>query len=151
MQQDDIHSASVADWQTQVSRPRLISPVSLAGLILAVGVVLVLLFPQRRLSEQIRSNPVIDEVSLQYMRNLLATEPDNYELRLDMARDYAVLGQYARALKTLQPLDSNPDRRWREAACLAKLDILAKIAYATQPGSQERNKKNGAIQTGPAG
>ncbi len=141
MPQDDIHSASVADWQAQVSRPRLISPVSLAGLILAVGIVLVLLFPQRRLSEQIRSNPVIDEVSLQYMRNLLATEPDNYELRLDLARDYAVLGQYARALNTLLPLDSNPDRRWREAACLDKLDILAKIAYATQPGSQERNKK----------
>ena len=141
MQPDDTHSASAADWQTQAPRPRLISPVNLAGLIVAVGIVLILLFPQRRLSEQIRSNPRIDEVSLQYMRNLLATEPDNYELRLDLARDYAILGQYGRALEILQPLYINPDRRWREAAYLDKLDILAKIAYAAQPGSPERAKK----------
>ncbi len=141
MPQDDTHSASAADWPAQVPRPRLITPFHLGGLMMAVGIVLVLLFPQRRLSEQIRSNPKIDEVSLQYMRNLLATEPDNYELRLDLARDHAALGQYSRALTVLLPLYTHPDRRWREAAYLEKLDILAKIAYAAQPGSLLRNQE----------
>lgn len=141
MRQDEPLSASTAPWQTKVARPRLISPISLVGLASAVGIVLVLLFPQQRLSEQIKKNPKVDEVSLQYMRRFLATEPDNYELRLQLAQAYAKIGQYERALTTLQLLYANPQPRWREAAVLEKLDILSKIAFAAASGSRDRDYK----------
>lgn len=141
MLQDATLSASAANRQTGIQRPRLITPFNLAGLVAAVGIVLVLLYPQQRLSEQIRMNPRVDEVSLQYMRNLLATEPDNHELRLQLAQAYAKIGHYKNALITLQPLYINAQPQWREAAYLVKLDILSKIAFAAVPGSADRDTK----------
>ena len=122
-------------------RPRLISLPSLAGLALSVGIVLVLLYPQQRLTEQIRKEIKVDEISLQYIKNLLATEPDNFELRLQLAQAYSSIGQYQNAFDTLQPLYSNAQARWREQAWLSKLDILLKIAYSAPPGSPDREQK----------
>ncbi|ARU31340.1 hypothetical protein CAP31_06365 [Sulfuriferula sp. AH1] len=141
MPQDAPLSASAANRPGSVQRPRLITPFNLAGIVAAVGIVLVLLYPQQRLSEQIRMNPKVDEVSLQYMRNLLATEPDNHELRLQLAQAYAKIGQYATALKTLRPLYANSQPQWREAAHMLELDILSKIAFAALPGSADRDNK----------
>lgn len=141
MPTDELHSTSAADRHTSLPRPRLITPFNLAGLVVAVGTVLVLLYPQQRLSDQIRMNPKVDEVSLQYMRNLLATDPDDHELRIQLARAYASIGHYRRALKVLQPLYTNKQPEWREAAVLVKLDILAKIAFAAVPGSPDREYK----------
>ena len=126
---------------TDVQRPRLISSASLAGFTLAVGIVLVLLYPQQRISDQIRKNIKVDEISLQYFKNLLATEPDNYELRLQLAQSYASVGQHDNAFATLQPLYINAQAHWREEAWLVKLDILSKIAYAAAPGSPDRAQK----------
>jgi predicted Zn-dependent protease len=124
-----------------VQRPRLISTLSLAGFALAVSIVLVLLYPQQRLSEQTRNNIKIDEASLQYIKNLLATEPDNHELRLQLAKSYAAASQYENALATLQPLYTNLQANWREEAWLLKLNILLKIAYSATPGSADRKQK----------
>lgn len=134
-------SSSAANWQTKAQRPRLITPLNLAGLVVSVGVVLVLLYPQQRLSEQIRMDHKADEVSLQYMQSLLATEPDNHELRLQLAQAYATIGQYEKALNILQPLYANEESQWREAALLVKLDILQKIAFAAKPGSPDQENK----------
>jgi len=126
---------------SRVQRPRLISTLSLAGFALAVSIVLVLLYPQQRLSEQTRNNIKIDEASLQYIKNLLATEPDNHELRLQLAKSYAAASQYENALATLQPLYTNLQANWREEAWLLKLNILLKIAYSATPGSADRKQK----------
>jgi len=126
---------------TSGQRPRLISPLSLAGLSLSVGIVLVLLYPHQRLTEQIGKEIKVDEISLQYIKNLLATEPDNHELRLQLAHAYASIGQYTNTFATLQPLYSNREAKWREEAWLYKLDIMLKIAYSTAPGSPERTLK----------
>jgi len=139
MLQDNSPSNSTANWPTRVIRPRFITPINLVGLVVAVGVTLVLLYPQKRLSEQFRTNLKIDAVSLQYMRNLLATEPENYQLRLDLARDYTTLGQYTPALNILQPLYMNIHPAWREAAYLTQLDILTKITCASLPGSPDHD------------
>lgn len=125
----------------RVQRPRLISKLSLAGFAIAVSIVLVLLYPQQRLAEQTRKNIKIDEASLQYIKNLLATEAGNHELRLQLAKSYAAAGQYENALATLQPLFTNTQARWREEALLLKLDILMKIAYSASPGSADREQK----------
>lgn len=141
MQQDAPASASAASWITPVERPRLITPISLAGLVTAVGIVLVLLYPQQRLTQQIEINQKIDEVSLQYMRSLLATEPDNHQLRLQLARAYATIGHYKNALVTLQPLFTHGPAIWREAAWLIKMDILAKTTFSSLPNSRDRENK----------
>ena len=124
-----------------VQRPRLISPFSLAGLLLAVGVVLVLLFPQHRLPEQNSEDNKVDEVSLQYMKSLLATAPDNDELRLQLARAYIAIGQYDNAYATLKILDTSSRDAVRQQALLLQLDILLKLAYAEPPASAERAQK----------
>ena len=131
-------SDSVADWHTPATRTRLITPLNLAGLVVAIGTVLFLLYPQQRLEEQLRLNPRVDEVSLQYMRSLLTTQRANHALRLQLARAYAQTGKYAEALKTLTRLYTNAQPDWREAAYLAQLDILKKMTFATPPDSPQR-------------
>lgn len=120
-------------------RPRLITPFGLVGLTLAVGVVLVLLYPQQFLLKQIRSGAKVDEISLQYMHNLLATEPDNHALRLQLARGYARAGQYEVALGLLQPLYALP--KWREEAAVEQINILEKMFWQAKPGSADRENR----------
>ena len=122
-------------------RPRLISLPSLAGLSLSVAIVLVMLYPQQRLNEQIRKGIKVDEISLQYIKNLLATEPDNDELRLQLAQAYSTIGQDKNAFDTLQPLYTHTQAHWREQAWLAKLGFLLKIAYSALIVSPEREEK----------
>jgi predicted Zn-dependent protease len=85
--------------------------------------------------------PKVDEISLQYMRSLLATEPGNLELRLQLAQAYATTGQYENALGTLQPLFANQSPQLRESALLLRIDILQKIAFSAKPGSPGRENK----------
>lgn len=139
MQQDTPDSASAAERRMNAPRPRLVTLPGLIGLAITVSVVLALLYPQRFLLEQIRSSGKVDEVSLQYMRNLLATEPGNHSLRLKLARDYAMLGRFEEALELLQPLYALPE--WREAAIVEQIDILEKMLWQAKPGSPEREKK----------
>ena len=136
MQKDTPDSVSAAERRNNAPRPRLVTPFGLLGLTIAVSVVLVLLYPQQFLLEQIRSGAKVDHVSLQYMRNLLATEPDNHALRLELARGYAQLGQYEIALGMLQPLYVLP--KWREEAAVAQINILEKMFWQALPGSIER-------------
>lgn len=104
-------------------------------------VVLILLYPRQRIYEQIGRDLKVDEISIQYILNLLATEPDNHELRLHLARAYVALGQYDNAMAALQPLFASTDAQWREKALLVKLDILLKLAFAEAPGSAGRALK----------
>lgn len=126
---------------TSSQRPRLISPLSLSGLAMAVSIVLVLLYPQQRLSDQIRKDITVDEISLQYIRNLLATEPLNHDLRLQLAQAYASIGQYTNAFATLEPLYTNPQAHWREEATLLKLGILLQLVFAEVPGTPARQQR----------
>lgn len=121
-----------------MQRPRLISPFGLAGFVGAAIVVLTLLYPHRGLYEQVGKDIEVDEISIQYLLNLLATEPDNFELRLHLAKSYVALGQYENALNILAPLFAHEDAQWREKALLIKLDILLKLAFAEQAGSEAR-------------
>ncbi|MEQ1668817.1 MAG: tetratricopeptide repeat protein, partial [Sulfuriferula sp.] len=147
MPQDSTPTNSAADWITTPVRPRLITPLNLAGLVIAVGAVLFLLYPQQRIEHQLRLNANIDAVSLQYMRSLLTTDPGNATLRLQLANAYVQIGQYPLALKTLQRLYSRPQPQWREAAYLAQIDILSKMAFATPANSQLRTEKLAQLHT----
>lgn len=134
-------STSTANWRVEVQRPRLITPINLVGLLVAVVIVLLLLHPQQRLSEQIKLNDKVDEVSLQYIKNLLATEPNNIELRIQLAHAYASIGQYDNAINSLPTINSNTEQRWREEALIVKLDILSKIAFSAKAKSNEHKNK----------
>ncbi|BBP00287.1 hypothetical protein SFSGTM_09950 [Sulfuriferula nivalis] len=138
---DNIPTNSAAEWLTAPPRPRLITPLNLAGLVVAVGTVLFLLYPQQRIEKQLGLNHQVDAVSLQYMRSLLTTEPDNYALRLQLALAYSQIGQYANALTTLQPLYTAPNAQRRDEAYIAQLTILRSITFATTPDSLQRTEK----------
>lgn len=141
MPSDSTPTNSAADWITTPARPRLITPLNLAGFVIAVSATLFLLYPQQRIEHQLRLNDNIDAVSLQYMRSLLTTDPGNATLRLQLANAYAQIGQYPLARDTLHSLYTNPQPQWREAAYLAQIDILSKMAFATPPNSQLRTEK----------
>ena len=130
-----------ANKNTKMQRPRLISPFSLAGFVVAVLVVLILLYPHRKLYEQVEVDENVDAVSIQYLLNLLTTEPDNFELRLHLAKSYVSLGEYEKALNILAPLFASDEAQWREKALLVKLDILLRLVFAEQPGSIVRGSK----------
>jgi polysaccharide biosynthesis protein PelB len=133
--------SSPVKWRVEVQRPRLITPLSLVGLLAAVVIVLVLLYPQQRVAEQIRINKKVDEVSLQYIKSLLATEPDNSELRIQLAYAYASVGQFENALTSLRMFNAHQDPRWREEALMARLDILSKFTFASDANSNEYHQK----------
>lgn len=138
---DTSDSNSRANKPAIFSRPRLINGLNLLALVLAVSLVLVLLYPRQRLLDQIRANKSVDDLSVQYMRNLLATQPDNWSLRLILAQDNLALGKYQQALATLQPLLQNSSLQhsslW-ENALLLKLNILTNMLWATSPNSPQR-------------
>ncbi|NOT18334.1 MAG: tetratricopeptide repeat protein [Sulfuriferula sp.] len=147
MPQDSTPTNSVADWLTTPARPRLITPLNLTGLVVAVSAVLFLLYPQQRISQQLSTSNQVDAVSLQYMRSLLTTEPDNHTLRLQLAQAYTKIGQYDLALKTLRQLYTNTQPQWREAAYLTQIDILSKIAFAAPANSTLRKEKLAQLHT----
>lgn len=141
MQQDSTPTNSAAEWLVTPPRPRLITPLNLAGLVIAVSAVLFLLFPQQRIEKQLSLHRQVDAVSMQYMRSLLATEPDNYALRLQLAQAYSQIGEYPNALTTLRPLYTAPGPQWRDTAYITQLEILHSITFATRPGSVQRTEK----------
>ncbi len=141
MLQDNTPTNSAAEWLAPPPRPRLITPLNLAGLVVAVSTVLFLLYPQQRIEKQLALNQHVDAVSLQYMRSLLSTEPDNYALRLQLARAYSQIGEYANALTTLQPMYTAPSAQWQDEAYITQLTILRSIAFASNPDSPQRTEK----------
>jgi tetratricopeptide (TPR) repeat protein len=146
MPQDNTPTNSAAEWLAPPPRPRLITPLNLAGLVVAVGTVLFLLYPQQRIEKQLSLNQQVDAVSLQYMRSLLSTEPDNYALRLQLARAYSQIGEYANALTTLRPLYTAPSAQWQDEAYITQLAILRSITFATHPDSLQRTEKLAQLQ-----
>ncbi|MGQ9850201.1 MAG: hypothetical protein ACUVSU_09150 [Aggregatilineaceae bacterium] len=67
-------------------RLQLITGRELAGVAVALLVLLVLIFPNRRLFEELLGRSVPDDLSIAYLENLLRYDPHNLDLRLLLAR-----------------------------------------------------------------
>lgn len=143
-------------------RSRLVAPdatglrariLSTGGLLVVAGmviVVLVLLYPRQELIDRLQTAPRNDELSLNYLSNLLGSEPDNDELRLLLAERYFALKQTDRADTVLQPMmrkvlpsDAMTLRRSRLA-----LSLQESRTNAAMPGSAEAQAERARLVAG---
>lgn len=90
-----------------------------------VAAMLLLFFPQRWLLSQVGQTRPGDRVSEQYLATLLASQPDNAELRLALVRQYLAGNGWPQARKALAPLLHSADPQQRATAQLLQFDSIA--------------------------
>ena len=98
-------------------RVRFIRPVTLLLIAGVLVLALVLLFPARRfltLSHNLEQRQDPSSVSISYLQELLRANPEDDQLRMNLARQLAAAGNIPRAREVLMPLadSGNTDTRW---------------------------------------
>ena len=98
-------------------RVRFIRPVTLLLIAGVLVLALVLLFPARRfltLSHNLEQREDPSSVSISYLQELLRANPEDDQLRMNLARQLAAAGNIPRAREVLLPLadSGNTDTRW---------------------------------------
>lgn len=100
-------------------RPRLAAPVVVAMLGGLVGGLLVLIYPHTDLVRRVQQEAP-DALTASYIYNLLRTDPDNHDLRLQLANQHLRSGRAADTRTTVKPLLTSPQPALRnQAAWLA--------------------------------
>jgi hypothetical protein len=106
-------------------RQRFASPLQAAGFGLIAMLALVAVFPAHSLQDRLQSSARVDAVSMAYLGAWLHAKPDDYSLRLVLARHHLQSGELADSERVLAPLLAatvvDPDMQ-KEAAVLL-LDI----------------------------
>jgi predicted Zn-dependent protease len=103
--------------KTQPKRTRFVRPLTLLIITGVLVVALVLLFPARRflsLSHGDSESEKPSSVSITYLEALLEANPDDDQLRLNLARQLAAAGNIPKALEVMAPLSDSTDAnaRW---------------------------------------
>ena len=83
---------------------RLLNPLSVTVMVVALGALLVLLFPSDQMEEHLAQFEVADEISAKYLQVWLRVEPYDSSARLLLVRHLRALGHTHQALAELQPL-----------------------------------------------
>ena len=114
---------------------------ALAGLAFSVSVVLTLIFPQKRLIEQATHQERTDALTVSYLTNLLRTDPDNIELRLQLADKKLQIGELREAQQILAPVFAGRDEAAKRRARLTEFRIREVEAYRLPEGSPARVRR----------
>jgi hypothetical protein len=122
------------------ARQRFLSPWALLVFAAAIGMVLVLIFPQKTLIEQIMHSERMDGLTLSYLQNLLRTNPDNQDMRLLLGQLQLRQGQPHSARYTLEPLQRSKDPAIRRPAMLAIFEALEEEAKQAAAGGRVREE-----------
>ena len=93
-------SGAVVSYKSQ----RFASPVMIIAFIVVMLGVLYLVFPKEAILEQTLSAKRADELSLSYLNNLLAEDPQNQQVRLKLTEQELQRGEWRKAQQTLKPL-----------------------------------------------
>ena len=83
---------------------RLLNPLSLSLMVVALGALLVLLFPSDQMGEHLAQFEAADELSVKYLHVWLRVEPFDSSARLLLVRHLRALGHTHEAWAELQPL-----------------------------------------------
>lgn len=121
--------ASSAD-SIHPSKPRapLFSALALIGFALLTAAPLLLIFPEKELSQKVTHATLGDPVTVSYLTNLLRTDPDNLELRVLLAEHKLYLGKLEDVPLLLEPVLKNTSSAWHIKAQLAELNYLGQLA-----------------------
>jgi hypothetical protein len=106
------------------ARARLITPWTLAGLTLVVGVALKLLFPATELLRLLVEAPRDAQLTASYLANLHALEPTDPQTALLLARTRLAQGRGTEALALASLYARGPDPGLRREAMMVRLEVL---------------------------
>ena len=129
------HPPPPSPWAGEGQRS-LLRPTTLALLFLAMGFVLVMLFPGENYNDPRYTNRA-DGVSVAYLRAILKVRPHDPEPRLVLAKQLLSLSVLGEAMEVLQPL-LTPDRVTMLEAELLALEIDERRFYAAPEKSEAR-------------
>ncbi|HEV2610355.1 MAG TPA: tetratricopeptide repeat protein [Noviherbaspirillum sp.] len=128
-------------------RLQLFSGIEVAGFFVAVGVVMVLVFPHKTLEQRLaEGNQDGDLLTLEYLKVSMKAEPGNIALVLPLADQLSRMGSYEDALAALDPLYRRNEPRWHLEADWLKLSILEQQAYAEPVDAPGREAKRGLLR-----
>lgn len=102
--------------ETQPKRTRFLRPLTLLIITGVLVFALVLLFPARRFLSLSHNSPEQEKpssVSISYLQALLEANPDDDQLRLNLARQLAAAGNIPKALEVMAPLSNSRDANTR--------------------------------------
>lgn len=114
-------------------RPRLFSPLTIAGFGLAVALGLLLVYPHKTLEQQLllrSGNGRADRLTIEYLKASLKAEPRASGLRLALASQLVDLGAFGEARETLQPAAMLAEASWRMGAAWLELEMRVQEAFA---------------------
>ncbi len=118
-------------------RPHLFSGWALGGFALAVLIPLVLIFPKQELMRQASLQKLGDDLTINYLSNLLKTEPDNPELRILLAEHLIHIGETGGVSELIQPAISSADPAWQAKGLLTEYKNLTKQMSYSAKGSPQ--------------
>lgn len=107
-------------------RPHLMSGWTLAGFALVVLIPLVMIFPKKELLEQASQQRLGDLLTVNYLSNLLKTEPGNLDLRMLLADHKIYLGDLAEVPALIQPALDSSDPDWQAKGLLTEYKYLTR-------------------------
>ncbi|MDR5874420.1 tetratricopeptide repeat protein [Vreelandella gomseomensis] len=106
---------------------RLIRPLTLRLMALALALMLVVLFPAHHLLTLDDSDSMPSRISLLYSQALLNTDPDNVELRVNLANKLLKVGDAPLARTIMLPLQDSDDRAIQWLRLSIEWQLLAAI------------------------
>ncbi|QNI01482.1 tetratricopeptide repeat protein [Halomonas sp. SH5A2] len=121
---------------TVLRQRRLIRPLTLRLMALAIALMLVLLFPAHHLLTLESSDSMPSRISLLYSQALLNANPDNVELRVNLASKLLQVGDAPLARSILMPLQDADDMAIQWLRLSIEWQLLAAIT-PEQPGRKQ--------------
>lgn len=121
-------------------RPRLMSAWTLAGFAVVVLIPLVMTFPKQELLQQASQQRLGDMLTVNYLTNLLKTEPGNLELRMLLAEHQIFLGTLEDIPSLIEPALKSSDPAWQAKGLLAEYKYLTKQFLLSPKNSAQRTE-----------
>ncbi len=120
-------------------RPQLFSGWALTGFALAVLIPLVLIFPKQELMRQASLQRLGDVLTINYLSNLLKTEPDNLELRILLAEHLIHVGKLYGVSELIEPALRSPDPTWQAKGLLTEYkNLTMQLLHSPKDSPEQR-------------
>lgn len=119
---------------SRLSGPRvpLFSALALFGFALLAVAPLLLIYPEKEMTEKVTHTKLGDPVTVSYLTNLLRTDPNNMELRVLLAEHKLYLGKLNDVPSLLEPVLKWIDSEWHTKAQVIEIQYLVQLLATKQ-------------------